>query len=312
MTPLAVDGLQHSVSPHFWSTPRDILRDVTFSVERGEVFGFLGPNGAGKTTTIKVILGLLRPDQGSVRLFNGTIRDPRIRRRIGFLPERSYFPDHLTGFEVVLQHGILAGLTLADAKRRAEELLARLALSNARDRLLGGYSKGMLQRVGMAQALVAEPELLILDEPMSGLDPMGRHAIRELFGQLREQGVTVFFSTHILSDVETLCDRVAILIAGEIRQNGRLSELLDTAVEHVEIEVDAVPNHALSELTVVPGNATDTTVTLRAPSLAAANHGIDTLRAERIQIRRVETVRRSLEDLFIQAATAPSPTGQSR
>ncbi len=304
--PLVVESLCYGVRPHFWSARKEILHGVGFEVGEGEIFGFLGPNGAGKTTSIKAILGLIRPDAGQIRVLGGSIQDPDIRARLGFLPERSYFPEHLTGKEVVLKHALLAGLSLSDARQRATELLERVGIAHAADQLLRSYSKGMLQRVGVAQALVGRPRLVVFDEPMSGLDPLGRKEIREILTELRDGGTTVFFSTHILPDVEMLCDRVTILIKGEVRRTGRLSELLSDTVDHVEIHVDQVPDTLRGTLDKQLAQDRGRDVVIQAESTAEANALIDRLRAASATILRVETHRGTLEDIFVEAASTES------
>lgn len=312
MKPLSVNRLSYAVRPHFWSARRQILHSVDFEVQAGEMFGFLGPNGAGKTTTIKAILGLLRPDAGEVRVLGGSIRDPSIRARIGFLPERSYFPEHLTGGEVVLKHALLAGLSWSDAKTRCRSLLERVGMGHARDQLLRGYSKGMLQRIGVAQALVGRPDLVIFDEPMSGLDPLGRRDIREVLTELRASGTTVFFSTHILPDVEMLCDRVTILIQGRVRRTGRLDALLSDAVDRVEIHVDALPDPLRARFADHLAHDRGRDVILAAASSDEANRWIDELREHAVSILRVETHRGTLEDIFVKAAGESVVEGGSK
>lgn len=214
------------------------LRGVTFSVREREIFGFLGPNGAGKTTAIKIIVGLLRPSGGSCSLMGKPAGEIAARHHIGYLPESPYFYDHLLPDEFMDLCGRLRGLESKTRRRRGDELLELVGLSAARDRPLRKFSKGMLQRIGLAQSLIGDPELLILDEPMTGLDPVGRKEVRDLILDLRRKGKTIFFSSHILSDVETLCDRVAIVNEGLLVDKGSLKELLEPAVLLVDIELD--------------------------------------------------------------------------
>ena len=200
------------------------LRDATFAVEQGEILGFVGPNGAGKTTCLKILMGLVFPSGGQALLFGHPPGHAQAKRRVGFLPESPYFYEYLTGRELLDFVGRLFGLDRALRRQRAGELLERTGLDDAADRRLRGYSKGMLQRIGLAQALMGDPDLLVLDEPMSGLDPLGRKDVRDLIAEQRERGKTVFFSTHILPDVEQLCDRVALIVRGEVRSIGRIEE----------------------------------------------------------------------------------------
>ena len=198
---------------------------MSLDVEHGAVLGFLGPNGAGKTTTLKLLMQLIFPTSGQAEILGRPAGDVEARRRLGYLPELPYFYDNLTAEELLVYFGGLFGLSSADARRRSVTLLDRVGLGADRRRQLRKYSKGMLQRVGIAQALVNDPEVVFLDEPMSGLDPLGRRDTRDLIRELRDEGRTVFFSSHILSDAETLCSRVAILVKGRLVANGRLSDL---------------------------------------------------------------------------------------
>jgi ABC-2 type transport system ATP-binding protein len=211
------------------------VKDISFQVERGDIFGFLGPNGAGKTTTIKILTGLIRPTSGRAELFGDTVPSRKALARIGFLPENPYVYPYLTPSEFVELCGRLSGLSGKAARSRTREVLDQVGIAYAADRAVKRLSKGMLQRTGLAAALVADPELLILDEPMSGLDPVGRKEVRDLIVEERKRGRTIFFSTHILNDVETLCDRVAILRKGEVVVSGRISELLRRDARRTEI-----------------------------------------------------------------------------
>jgi ABC-2 type transport system ATP-binding protein len=202
------------------------LRDLNLRVEPGEAFGFIGPNGAGKTTTIKILMGLHGATTGSARIFGEDCSHASARRRVGFLPERPYFYEHLTAREVLHFYGQLFEMPKGLRTERMEMLLHRVKLSRFADVTLAKYSKGMLQRVGLCQALLHDPDLIVLDEPMSGLDPVGRALVRDLILEQREAGKTVFFSSHILSDVEAICDRIAILVGGQLRECGALSEVV--------------------------------------------------------------------------------------
>jgi ABC-2 type transport system ATP-binding protein len=204
----------------------EALRGVSFDVGQGEVFGFLGPNGAGKTTTIRCLMGLCQITGGSATILGQPVPSRAARQRLGFLPEHPYFYDYLTVGELLDLGGRLFGLDAAERKRRAEELIPKVGLDHARGLALKKFSKGMLQRAGLALALVNDPELVVLDEPMSGLDPVGRKEVRDLMLELRDAGKTVFFSTHILSDVEQISDRVAIVVGGKIQDVGRPRDLV--------------------------------------------------------------------------------------
>lgn len=225
------------------------VRGVSFEVERGDIFGFLGPNGAGKTTTIKMLTGLIAPSGGSATIFGARVPSAESMKRVGFLPENPYVYPYLTPTEFVELCARLSGLSGRAARDRTRHVLAQVGLLYAADRPVRKLSKGMLQRTGLAAALVAEPELLILDEPMSGLDPVGRKEVRDLILEERRRGRTIFFSTHILSDVETLCDRVAILRRGEVVVSGRLEELLNRNARRTDIVLERAPAELAAALT---------------------------------------------------------------
>ncbi len=208
---------------------------LSLDVERGEVFGFLGPNGAGKTTTLKILMGLLGPTSGSASILGQPVDRVAMRRRIGFLPEHPYFYDYLTAQELLVYVGRLFGLRAPELGRRVDALLERVGLAQARNQQLRRFSKGMVQRIGIAQAIINDPEVVFLDEPMSGLDPLGRREVREVIASLKARGVTVFFSSHILPDVEALCDRVAILNRGRLQQSGALHDILNVAISGHEV-----------------------------------------------------------------------------
>jgi ABC-2 type transport system ATP-binding protein len=204
----------------------EAVSDLSFSVEAGEVFGFLGPNGAGKTTTIRALMGLIAPTRGEVRIFGDQVPSRRARARLGFVPEAPYFYDYLTIRELLDLAGRLCGVDRATRAARGEELIELVGLGHARNLRLKKYSKGMLQRAGIAQALIADPDLLVFDEPMSGLDPVGRKEMRDIILSLGERKKTVFFSSHILADVEMICDHVAFIIGGRLQGKGALADLM--------------------------------------------------------------------------------------
>jgi ABC-2 type transport system ATP-binding protein len=214
---------------------RVALKDLNLAVEEGEIFGLLGPNGAGKTTTLKLLMEIIFPTRGSAEILGRPLGDKWAKAQLGFLPENPYFYDYLTGREFLKYYGQLYGIRRRERARRADALLERVGLREAANLPLKGYSKGMLQRIGLAQALLNDPRIVILDEPQSGLDPLGRKEIRDIILQLREEGKTVFFSSHILSDAEMLCDRVVILYGGELKAIGKLGDLLSTRIKEYEI-----------------------------------------------------------------------------
>ncbi len=231
----------------FWRPrPYRALDRLTIEVGAGEVFGFLGPNGAGKTTTLKLLMQLVFPTSGEAEILGRPAGDVGVRRRIGYLPENPYFYDHLTAEELLDYYGRLFGMTAVERRRRSAAALERLGIGGERRLQLRKFSKGMLQRVGLAQALLNDPEVLFLDEPMSGLDPLGRRDVRALMLELRDSGRTIFFSSHILSDAEALCSQVAIVAKGRLAAAGRLADLQEFAVHGWELVMANVPETALA------------------------------------------------------------------
>ena len=224
------------------------LTDLSLEVEQGEIIGYLGPNGAGKTTTFKLLLGLISPTRGKIYLWGKDHREAEIKFRIGFLPESPYFYGYLKAKEYLFFCGQLFGFKLKELRKKLDSLFELTGLKEHKNELIKNYSKGMLQRLGLAQALINDPDLLILDEPMSGLDPLGRKEVRDLILQLKEQGKTILFSTHILSDVETICDRVAILINGKLKDCAPLENLLSPKIKSFEISIRGLPQEMIDNL----------------------------------------------------------------
>jgi ABC-2 type transport system ATP-binding protein len=300
---ISARGLGKVYQPHFWSKKHAALRGLDLTVEPGQIFGFIGPNGAGKTTTIKILVGLHRATTGSAALFGVDCGDPRARAKLGFLPERPYFYQHLSARELLRYFGQLADIGGVDARRRIDALLERVDLVRFADVPLGKYSKGMLQRVGLCQALLHDPELVILDEPMSGLDPLGRALVRDVILEERQRGRTVFFSSHILHDVQTLCDRVAVLVGGELRGVGSVGELLGQHTRYVEVRVEGVDAAVLA---VDGARADGDGVTVRvAPE--AVDDVVDRARAAGGRVREVTPVRQTLEDVFLSEVDRARP-----
>src|ERR1700730_14905452 len=226
MPAIEILGLEKTYLVGFWrKRPKRALRPLHLTVEEGEVFGFLGLNGALRITTLKMLMGLVFPTSGSARLLGRDWTDAEVKAQIGFLPEQPYFYDYLTAHELLNYYGQLSGVPGKDRKRRIDEALQRVGLTDVKGVQLRRFSKGMLQRAGIAQSILHDPKLVFFDEPMSGLDPMGRREVRDLMEQLKHEGKTVFFSTHILSDAEALCDRVAIIHKGELRGVGAVEDL---------------------------------------------------------------------------------------
>ena len=238
-----VDAVTKDVRPGFGLRRKRVLDDITFCVREGEIFGFVGPNGAGKTTMLKVLLGLIRATSGSARVLGHDVAETAFRRHVGFLPENPYFYDYLTGRETLDFYAKLCGLSRERRRERGEQLLAQVGLAHAASARIRTYSKGMQQRLGIAQALVHDPDVVFLDEPMSGLDPIGRKEVRDLILRLRDQGKTVFMNTHILHDVELVCDRVAIIAGGRIRYEGAIQDFVAAGERVTDLLVAGVPAH---------------------------------------------------------------------
>src|SRR5215470_6573973 len=236
MPAIQIEDLSKTYTVGFWrKKQRPALKSLSLSVEMGETFGFLGPNGAGKTTTLKLLMGIIFPTAGSARILGKDCLDPDVKARIGFLPEQPYLYDYLSAPELLDYYAQLSGVPSAKRKQRVGELLERVGLGDVGKKQLRKFSKGMLQRVGIAQAIIHDPEVVFLDEPMSGLDPLGRYEIRELIQSLKDAGKTVFFSTHILSDAEALCDRVAVIHKGELRGIGVVNDLRSSSAGKTEV-----------------------------------------------------------------------------
>jgi ABC-2 type transport system ATP-binding protein len=285
----------------------EALRGVTFSVERGHIFGFIGPNGAGKTTTIRTLMGLIRPTAGSATLLGHAIPSRAARFKVGFLPEAPYFYDYLTVGELLDLAGRLFGVPAAERRKRADTLIERVGLGDARTQSLKKFSKGMLQRAGLAQALMNDPELVVLDEPMSGLDPIGRKEVRDLILELRDAGKTVFFSTHILPDVEAITDRVAIVARGQLQAQGTPGELMRRSVHGFDVVVrlaaSAEPDGLTSGADRVRRVGDELSLTL--PADADVDAWLARAHAIGAKVLQVVPRHETLEDLFMrQIATA--------
>lgn len=248
MIVVKTEGLTKDYRVGFWRRKVRVLHDLNLEVYEGEVFGYLGPNGAGKTTTLKLLNGLILPTSGRAWLFGHDFREVNVKEDIGFLPENPYFYDYLTGREFLHFYGGLFGLGKGERRTRARELLEKVGLRDAADLQLRKYSRGMVQRIGLAQALINEPKLIFLDEPMSGLDPIGRKEMRDLILKLKGEGKTVFFSSHIIPDVELICDRVGILVGGHLISVGCLEELLQTKMESIDITASGLDEETVARV----------------------------------------------------------------
>jgi ABC-2 type transport system ATP-binding protein len=312
MPAIEILGLEKTYSVGFWrKRPKRALYPLQLTVEDGEVFGFLGPNGAGKTTTLKLLMGLVFPTSGSARILGQDWTDPAVKAQIGFLPEQPYFYDYLTAHELLNYYGQLSGVPAKQRSKRVEEVLHQVGLHDVRGLQLRKFSKGMLQRVGIAQAILHDPKVVFFDEPMSGLDPMGRREVRDLMEQLKHTGKTVFFSTHILSDAETLCDRVAIIHKGELRGVGAVEDLTSSVQGKVEViwqgtEIPASVRALGAECHISGGD--------RVRAIIAENQQdamIDALRRERQRLVSIIPVRTSLEAYFVEKLRHAESTAAS-
>jgi ABC-2 type transport system ATP-binding protein len=308
---IEVEALEKTFIRGFLRRRTVALRGISFAVERGEVFGFLGPNGAGKTTTIKILMGLIFPSGGRARVLGAPLGARRMKARVGYLPENPYFYDYLSLRELLDMVGRIHGLDRATRCRRAAELSARVGLSHAVGRRLRSFSKGMLQRAGLAQALMGDPEVVVLDEPMSGLDPIGRREVRELMLELRARGKTVFFSTHILSDATLMCDRVAIIVRGDLRDVGPLGELLSPRLDSVDVVWEAPPEGAVEDLLSFAGehSATSEGRVLRSRDPDVTARFLAAVVQRGGHILQVTPHRQTLEELFVTEATRIADRG---
>ncbi len=278
------------------------LEDLTMRVEDGEVFGFLGPNGAGKSTTIKLLMRLIFPTSGTARILGKSIDDVSMHASIGYLPEQPYFYDYLTAYEVLDYFARFHGLTANDRRERVQAMLKKVGLDTAKKIQLRKYSKGMLQRVGLAQAILHDPQVVVLDEPMSGLDPLGRREVRDIILELKRQGRTVLFSTHVLSDAEMLCDRVGVIVGGKLRGIGAPGELVDVESQGMEIlfEMSGEPgNSALFAKATRTGNRYR--VHLPEAELYAA---VEALKTSGARILSVAQIKPTLEEYFMHLVEA--------
>jgi len=300
MAAIEILGLEKTYSVGFWrKQPKCALRPLHLTVAEGEIFGFLGPNGAGKTTTLKLLMGLVYPTGGSARILGREINDPEMKAQIGFLPEQPYFYDYLTAAELLEYYAQLSGVASKERRHRVREVLGQVGIPDSGGVQLRKFSKGMLQRVGIAQAILHDPKVLFFDEPMSGLDPMGRREVRDLMVQLKQRGKTIFFSTHILSDAESLCDRVAIIHRGELRGVGAVADLTSSVEGKVEIVWHG--NFIPASVKALTSESHLTGDTVRAVVLEGNEDAvIDALRRERLRIISLTPVRTSLEEYFIR------------
>ncbi len=299
---IRIQDLHKTFRLGFIPKARPILKGITFAVREGEIFGYLGPNGAGKTTTIKCLLGLIRPDAGTVDILGRSSLSPRSREALGFLPENPYFYDYLTAREFLAFTADLFGLPRRDKEERIARLLALVGLERAADLPLRKYSRGMLQRAGLAQALINEPKLVILDEPLGGMDPLGRKEIRDIIVRFKDEGKTVFFTSHILQDIEMICDRVAIIVGGRIVKEGALRDLVSEKVLFTEVTVAGVAAEAfggLGESLSVQGDR----VLLKVFEEAKVDEVLELVRDRKGRLVSLSPRTETLEDIFVETVT---------
>ncbi len=313
MPAIEIQGLWKRYEVGFWKKRKvTALHPLELAVDSGEIFGYLGPNGAGKTTTLKLLMGLVFPSGGSATILGLDSQHPTVKAQIGFLPEQPYFYDHLSAKELLSYYAQLSGVPAKERAARVAAMLDRVGLGDTGSLQLRKFSKGMLQRVGIAQAILHDPKVVFLDEPMSGLDPVGRREVRDLIQQLKDDGKTIFFSTHILSDAETLCDRVAILNRGKVVTVGHVADMLAKVSENVEVVWEgagAIPGIAsLGAEVRVSGDLSRATV--GRPQVDAA---LDALRRARARLVSVTPVQSTLEDYFMkQVAEAGAAAAEAR
>lgn len=305
---IEIENLTKDYEVGFWKKKKvRALDDLSLKVESGQIFGFLGGNGAGKTTTIKILMSLLFASSGTARILGRDISDVKMHASIGYCPENPYFYDYLTARELMNYFGELFGIDQAQRKRKTEELLTKVGLDEKDwNKQLRKFSKGMLQRVGLAQSLINEPEIVFLDEPMSGLDPIGRREIRELIADLREKGTTVFMSTHILSDIEALCDRVAIMRKGKLSATGNLDELLTQSGEMQSFEINVkgasadVLQNAVSAISGAVVTAKTNGANIEVTNETDVEKVLQEMKKIGGKLVSVQPVKQSLEQLFVE------------
>lgn len=299
MNALEIKNLHKSFTSNFFIKQYHILKGIDITVEEGEIYGFLGPNGAGKTTTMKCVLGLITPDSGEISIFGQPTRNAESRRKVGFLPEQPYFYDYLTAEELLIFTGMLFSMPKAEIRKKTRELIKLVGLENRKDIKLKKYSKGLIQRVGLAQALIHEPDFLILDEPFSGLDPIGRKELRDIILSLKESGKTIFFSSHILQDMEMMVDRVGIILNGRIKKHGRLSDLISHSVRYYEIVFTGIDEKTLTG-DQVKYVQQDKDYIIKLETNDEVNKTVEWITRNNGNILAVTPIKMTLEDIFLE------------
>jgi ABC-2 type transport system ATP-binding protein len=309
---IACQGLSKTYRLGFRARRVAALQGLDLAVAPGAIYGFVGPNGAGKSTTIKILVGLVAPSAGSATIAGRPIEDPQARQAIGYLPENPSFHDFMKPLEVLRFMGRLSGLSGQDLDRRAGALLERVGLGHARDLTVRKFSKGMVQRLGLAQALLHDPPILVLDEPMSGLDPIGRKEVRDIILEQRAQGRTVFFSTHILGDVESICDRVGMVFGGRLLKEGALQGLLDGTVRAMELRAAGLDAAAAAEVAALGGAplASPDGHAFTFGDAGAANRAAGLVLARGGRLLALTPHRETLEETFVRLAAGSAARGE--
>jgi ABC-2 type transport system ATP-binding protein len=301
MTVVEIENLTKDFPIGFWKKrPKRVLDSLCLQVHKGEIFGFLGPNGAGKSTTIKILMNLLHPSSGNARILGEPVDRVSMHQRIGYLPENPYFYDYLTPTELLTYMGRLFGLRGLELSGRVDGLLDQVGLAESRKLQLRKFSKGMVQRVGIAQALINDPEIVFLDEPMSGLDPLGRLEVRRIITSLKAKGTTVFFSSHVLPDVEALCDRIAILNRGKLQEMGALEEILKVGLEGYEVILSGLKEEMVDEIRKYCDEvrSMENRLHLRVGARNRMEALLEFAFAHKLELISVNPIRPSLEDHF--------------
>ncbi|MCB0272283.1 MAG: ABC transporter ATP-binding protein [Bdellovibrionales bacterium] len=302
---LEVKNLNKTFTTDFWKPKVQILHDVSFFVPENSLCGLVGPNGAGKTTIIKSILDFVHPESGEISFYGSSIDDPRVKAKIGYLPEQAYYYEYLTGEEFLLFYADLFGLKQKEKRERIVKLLAQVGLTHAKDRKLRNYSKGMLQRIGIAQSLINDPAFVILDEPMTGLDPIGRKDIRDIIFNLKVQGKTVLICSHILSDIEYLCDHVVLIVKGRVKAFGEIQQVVKPEVHRVDYFFSSSKPLELPEKwkgkTEIKTFPNKSILQVLAPSELTFNEVTDWFTKQNAHIEAVTPHKDSLEDLMVKS-----------
>ena len=295
---LSVKDLHKRFDSDLLKASIDVLKGVNLEIKKGEIYGFLGPNGAGKTTTIKAITGLIKPDKGKIEICGHKHTSSAAKKKLGFMPERPGFYNHLSGRELLMFYTDLLGISEQEAKKKVSELLETVGMTKKANQKLGSYSKGMAQRIALAQALLNDPQLVILDEPLSGLDPIGRSDFRKIILSLKEKGVTVFFSSHIIPDVESICDRVAILLDGKVIAEGEIEEIVSLEVEEFEISFAGSSTSIIGVPTINSTDGTDSSLITVRPE--DKDKAVEAILASGAELLRLLPVRKTLEDKLVE------------